>query len=69
MLKKIYKLKNLEEFLGIFGLLYFLLLGVFGLFLTKFLVSQAVSPFSNPITTQEQLIRFQIDKASSLVGN
>ena len=66
MFRNIHKFKNLEEWLGIVGLVYIVSLMVLTFFLVKFLVAAAIDSYAAQKISQPPLTVFKIDKAKNL---
>ncbi len=66
MLKKLYRTKNIEEVLGIIGLLYFILIGIATFFLVKFLVGATIASLKNAPASEANPPRFDFEVLDKL---
>lgn len=68
MLQKIYKAKNLEEFLGILGIAYLLAVAALTVVLVNFLVSSMAVVFKGRVIAATDVPRFELEKAEEALG-
>lgn len=68
MLQKIYKAKNLEELLGILGIVYLLVIAALTVLLVDFLVSSTAEAFKEGQAVPSEVPTFELEKAEEALA-